>query len=216
MQAATDSYDPRQRHRRSGRTMALLVASLAIPGAIAGMVALADGGASDGSGDPAPEQSYAMAALEGDGYSYAIPTGWEDATDWAHEVAPRSAESAVTVEQSDHGFGTNVLVTAWDASGPTGVAEAREDWYTIEYGRLERLESVSLDGEQALGLRWEGRNEAGRLIVQVGYLAFWNDRAYSVVLSAPAESEADYLSTFHDLLDSWSWDNAAALAGHHT
>src|SRR5262245_45906287 len=213
MQAETDSYDPRQRRRRSGRTMALLVAALAIPGAIAGVIALANSDdAGDGSGDPTPEESYAMAALEGDGYSYAIPTGWEDATDWAHKVAPRSAESAVTVEQSDDGFGTNVLVTAWDASGPTGVAEAREEWYTIEYGRLERLESVSLDGEQALGLRWEGRNEAGRRIVQVGYLAFWNDRAYSVVLSAPAESEADYLSTFDELLDSWSWDESATLA----
>src|SRR5262245_47600706 len=215
MQAEMDSYDPRQRRRRGGHTVALVVAALAIPGAIAGVVALAGngGGDRDGSGDPTPEEeSYAMAALEGDGYSYAIPTGWEDATDWAHEVAPSSAESAVTVEQSDDGFGTNVLVTAWDASGPAGVAEARKNWYTIEYGQLERLESVSLDGEQALGLRWEGRNEAGRSIVQVGYLAFWNDRAYSVVLSAPAESEADYLSTFDELLDSWSWDESATLA----
>ena len=116
------------------------------------------------------------------------------------------------MEQSDEGFGTNVLVTAWDASERADEAEAREDWYTIEYGRLERLESVSIDGEPALGLRWEGRNDAGRRIVQVGYLAFWNDRAYSVVLSAPAASETDYLSPFDDLLDSWSWDDSATLA----
>ena len=125
-----------------------------------------------------------MAALEGDGYSYAIPTGWEDATDWARDVAPTSAESAVAVEQPDEGFGTNVLVTAWDASGATGVEEAREDWFSVDYGRLRRLESTSIDGEQALGLRWEGRNDSGRRVVQIGYLAFWNDRAYSIVLSA--------------------------------
>lgn len=213
MQAEMDSYDPRQRRRRGGHTLALVVASLAVPGVIAGLIALAnDGGDRGGAGDPAPEASYAMAALEGDGYSYTIPTGWEDATDWARDVAPESAESAVAVEQSDEGFGTNVLVTAWDTSGPADEAEAREDWYTIEYGHLERLESVSIDGEPALGLRWEGRNDAGRRIVQVGYLAFWNDRAYSVVLSAPAESEADYLSTFDGLLDSWSWDDSATLA----
>ena len=204
MQAQMDSYDPRQRRRRGGHTLALVAASLAVPGVIAGLIALAnDGGDRGGAGDHTPKASYAMAALEGDGYSYAIPSGWEDATDWARVVAPDSAESAVAVEQSDEGFGTNVLVTAWDAS------EAREYWYTIEYGRLERLESVSIDGEPALGLRWEGRNDAGRRIVQVGYLAFWNVRAYSVVLSAPAASETDYLSTFDDLLDSWSWDDSA-------
>lgn len=120
-----DSYDPRQRRRHAGRTMALLVASLGIPGAIAAVVALGGGGGADG-GD-SPEESYA-AALEGDGYSYAIPSGWRDATDWARDVAPDSAESAVAVTQPDDGFGTNVLVTAWDArtrAGSRGVAVGR-------------------------------------------------------------------------------------------
>jgi hypothetical protein len=59
-----------------------------------------------------------------------------------------------------------------------------------------------------VGVRWEGRNDTSWHVVQIGYLAFWNDRAYSVVLSVPAENEEDYLTTFEYLLDSWSWDAA--------
>jgi len=202
-----DSYDPRQRRRHAGRTVALLVASLAIPGAIAAVVALGSGGGADGGeGGDAPEESYA-AALEGDGYSYAIPSGWRDATDWARDVAPDSAESAVAVTQPDDGFGTNVLVTAWDASG---LEQAREEWLSADSGDLQTLDAMSIDGERAVGVRWEGRNDKGRRVVQIGYLALLDDRAYSIVLSARVESEADYLPTFDHLLDTWSWEDDAA------
>ncbi len=64
----SESYDPRQRRRRAGRTIALLLAALAIPAAIAGAVALGGGDSGGGSDDPAPNSSYTAEPLEGDGF----------------------------------------------------------------------------------------------------------------------------------------------------
>jgi|GEM_PF-3572559 hypothetical protein len=214
-------YVPLPQRRGTGSTILLVLVALAIPGLIVGILALGggdstgddmagsegtstddDGGTDDNGTDD--ESELTGPSIDGVGYAYAIPEGWEDSTRWAHDVASDDADSAVSVSQPDHGFDTNVLVASWDADGVSSVDEAREAWLP-DGGSVEDLEPTSIDGAAAIGVRNETLSDGGRPIVQVGYLTLWNDRLYSVVLSVPVQSEADSQAAFAAVLDSWSW-----------
>jgi len=45
--------------------------------------------------------------------------------------------------------------------------------------------------------------------VQVGYLALRGGQLYSIVLSAPVQTENDSQAAFAAVLDSWSWADDA-------
>jgi hypothetical protein len=204
-------YAPLPKRRGAGPTVALVVVALAIPGLIAALAAVAHGGGGssdggDGGSDAGGTEEMAGPTIEGDGYAYAVPEGWEDRTSWARDIAPDGGDSAIGVSAPDHGFDTNVLVAAWDASGVTSVEKARDAWLPSGV-TVEQLEPTSIDGVRAVGVRHETSSDAGRPIVQVGYLALWNGRLYSIVLSAPVQSEGDSQAAFAAVLDSWSWAN---------
>jgi hypothetical protein len=200
-------YAPLPQRRGAGPTILLVLLALAIPGLIVGLLTLAGGDSTGGDstgGDGEGDAQLAGPTVDGAGYAYLIPEGWKDATSWAHDVASDDADSAVSVSQPDNGFDTNVLVAAWDAGEVTSVEEAREAWLP-DGGPVEQLEPTSIDGVRAVGVRHETRSDAGRPIVQVGYLTLWNERLYSIVLSVPVESERDSQAAFAAVLDSWSW-----------
>jgi hypothetical protein len=200
-------YTPLPQRRAAGPTVSLVAVALAIPGLIVGGLALGGGGESTGDDGGTESAEIAGPTIEGAGYAYAVPEGWEDATRWAHDVAPDDADSAVAVARPDHGFDTNVLVAAWDAGAVTSVEQARADWLP-DSGSVEKLESTSIDGVEAVGARLETRSDGGRPIVQVGYLALWDEQLYSIVLSVPVQSEGDSQDAFSAVLDSWSWADA--------
>jgi hypothetical protein len=153
------------------------------------------------------EQEVDGPTLEGGGYVYAVPAGWQKATGWGHDLAGDSVDSAIKVTRPDNGFETNVLVTAQDAGGAQTVDEAWETWLPTG-GETTQLEPTSIDGVRALGLRNETRNEYGREVIQVGYLALWNERLYSIVLSAPVGAEGTGTEVFETVLDTWTWSDA--------
>ncbi|HYJ68441.1 MAG TPA: hypothetical protein VEX15_12375 [Nocardioidaceae bacterium] len=206
-------YAPLPKRRGAGPTVALVVVALAIPGLIAGIATVAGGGNGDGSGgsDAGGTEEVAGPTIEGDGYAYAVPEGWEDRTSWARDIAPDGGDSAVGVSDPDHGFDTNVLVAAWDADGVTSIEKAQDAWLPAGVS-VEQLEPTSIDGVEAVGVRHETNSDADRPIVQLGYLALRDGQLYSIVLSAPVQSEGDSEAAFSAVLDSWSWADGGDVA----
>jgi hypothetical protein len=207
-------YAPLPKRRGAGPTAALVALALAIPGLIAAVAAVVGGGDADGGSDAGRTEDMAGPMIEGDGYAYAVPEGWENRTSWARDVAPDGGDSAVGVSEPDHGFDSNVLVAAWDAGGVTSVEKARDAWLPAG-ASVEQLEPTSIDGVRAVGVRHETNSDAGRPIVQVGYLALRHGQLYSIVLSAPVQSESASEAAFTAVLHSWSWadgDDAAPAA----
>lgn len=199
-------YTPLPQRRGAGSTGALVAVALLIPALIVGLLSLRDG--DEGGGDTvargsAPE-SDSGPVIEGSGYAYTVPDGWKERTRWAHDVAGETADSAVAVSRPDHGFDTNVLVTASDAGGVSSVEEARDDWLPVD-GAVEPLRPTSIDGVDAIGIRRETVSDGGRPIVQLGYLTLRNGQLYSIVLSVPVQSERGSQVAFDAVLESWSW-----------
>jgi hypothetical protein len=182
--------------RRRGRLVAIaVVVSVAVVGAIGTVVAL------NVLGDDGSE------TVEGDGYSYEVPEGWHDATEWTASEAPETGDTGVMADQADDGFGTNVLVLKQDADGATTAEEARELW-PVPVGAesdFETVEDITIDGERAAGMRWTLRNGEDRLVVQRGYFAVSGGTSFAVVLSTTPDSERESTETMHELIASWSW-----------
>lgn len=206
-------YAPLPKRRGAGPTAALVALALAIPGLIATIATVAHGGGDsrDGGTESGRTDDMEGPTIKGDGYAYAVPEGWEDRSSWARDIAPDGGDSAVGVTEPDHGFDTNVLVAAWDARGVTSVEKARDAWLPAG-ATVDRLEPTSIDGVRAVGVRHETNSDAGRPIVQVGYLALLHGQLYSIVLSAPVQSESDSQAAFAAVLDSWSWGDDAVPA----
>jgi hypothetical protein len=148
--------------------------------------------------------------VEGAGYVYAVPDGWDRRPDMARDFDLDAGDSVVSVPQPEYGFDTNVLVAASPGNGYANVEDARDDW-TPQDGQVESLQPTTLDGAPAIGIRNETVSDGGRPIVQIGYLSLREGQLYSIVLSVQVQSEQASQAALDAVLASWSWaDDAAA------
>jgi hypothetical protein len=231
-------YTPLPKRRGTGPTVALVAVALIIPALIFGVRALAGDG--DGAGgsdqvatepegtdpepvdpepvdpepvDPEPvDPELTGPKVEAAAYAYAIPQGWDRRPDMARDFDLDEGDSVVAVSRPDHGFDTNVLVSATAAGNLDTVDEARDAWLP-DSGSFEDLEPATLDGVGAIGIRRESRNDAGRPIVQLGYLTVRDQQIYSIVLSVPVESETNAQTALDAVLASWTWAEREPATG---
>ena len=194
-------YGPPPQKRKSSSTTliaAIVIVVLAIAGGAVGAVLLLGGGDDSASGG--------TQTINGDGYSYAIPEGWDDATSAAGGA--QGVDSVVRSEEDDNGFRTNVLVEVQPAQGTTDLEEIRPAWEQNIGDAVgatpEPIDGTTIDGEEAAGVRVE-TNQQGTDVVQIAYLTIKDDKVYSIALSSHAEVEDEASGQFEQLLDSWSW-----------
>jgi hypothetical protein len=162
--------------------------------------------------------------VEGTGYTYAVPDGWEEQTGKDLDVGGFRPDSLVVGESEDD-FATNVNVIREDgvptkvtaaqyaevsvaglrdpagAGVPPEVAEIIE---SVKPTGLTEPREVELGGEDAF--QWEyGSTQDGRdlRVRQVGTVM--GGAGYTITLTAPQgrfEEEADALD---EVIESWSW-----------
>jgi hypothetical protein len=166
--------------------------------------------------------------VEGNGYSYSVPDGWEDVSDRAEEeleVGGFRPDSLVTGESEDD-FATNVNVIREDglsegvtaaqyadvslaglrdpagAGLPPEVAETIED---LNPTQISEPRDAELDGEEAVA--WDYRSTQDGRNVRVRQMAAVMDGAgYTVTLTVlPARFEEGN-GAFDEVLESWSWE----------
>jgi hypothetical protein len=193
-------YGPQPEKRKSNPTLivVIVIVVLALTGGIVGAALLLAG--DDDSASSGSE------TIEGDGYSYAIPGGWEEATSAAGGT--QGIDSVVRAKDDQEGFRSNILVEVQPASGTTDPEAIRDTWEANIGAAVgatpEPIDDTTIDGQTALGVRAE-TTQQGIDVIQVAYLTINDGKVYSIAMSSHADLEEEATGELDQLLDSWSW-----------
>ena len=166
--------------------------------------------------------------VEGTGYTYSVPDGWEDVSDRAEEefqVGGFRPDSLV-IGESEDGFATNVNVIR-EAGLPAGVTAAQyadvsiaglrdpvgaglppevaEAIETVNPTQISRPSDAELDGEEAVA--WDYRSTQDGRDVRVRQVAAVMDGAgYTVTLTVLPARFDEGNGALDEVVESWSWE----------
>jgi len=144
--------------------------------------------------------------IDGEGYTYAIPEGWEDISE---EPEAAAADSFVRVSDASQGFGTNINVIVSPSGGATDIEAARESFKqgleTVADSPVEQVENISIDGETAIG-HTATADQQGRTLVFTQYATLHEESLYIVTLTAPEDDAEDGRAALDTVLTSWAWE----------
>ncbi len=162
--------------------------------------------------------------VEGTGYVYAVPDGWEEEDGGDLDVGPFRPDSLVVGETEDD-FATNVNVIREDV--PSGFTAAQYAEVNLAGLRdpaaagfppkvAEMLESVNpsgiteprdieLDGEEAV--EWEYRStQRGRNLRVRQVAGVMGGAGYTVTLTALRDGFEDGSEALDEVVETWSWE----------
>lgn len=151
--------------------------------------------------------------IQGDGYSYTAPTGWEEATgDPAFEGADTLVRSAEPVD----GFHSNVntLITPAGGLGELVPGSAplpliRRQLARSTQGRTnvlpQPLEDAELDGSPAIGQQVDSFQSDGRSLTLAQYFAVRGDKSYIVTVTASVTDADAAEAAMQTVISSWAW-----------
>jgi hypothetical protein len=196
----------------------MAIRSLLVPLAA---VALAVGGCSD-------EED----RIDGSGYTYAVPDGWQDASDEASDIdldLQRVLVDSVVIGERQDDFTTNVNVVREEGVPPEVTArqyaeaslanirnpaasgfppEAVEELENIDPESVESLPGTELGGREAAS--WEYRDSSsssGGAETRVRQVAaVRNGAAYIVTLTAVPDAFEDGTVGLEEVVESWEWE----------
>lgn len=144
--------------------------------------------------------------IDGEGYTYTIPDGWEDVSD---EPVSAQADSAVRVADSGGAFGTNVNVIVTPSGGVTDIETLREQFQQQIEGmvdsKVEPVEDITIAGEPAIG-QTASREQAGETLIFTQYFVAHEDNIYAVTLTAPDADADNGRAALDSILSSWAWE----------
>jgi hypothetical protein len=165
--------------------------------------------------------------VDGTGYTYAVPDGWEDASDRAEEEIEIGGfrPDTLVLGESEDDFATNVNVIR-EAGIPRGVTAAQYAEVSLAGLRdplaagfppevAETLEELNprqisdprdaeLDGEEAAA--WGYTSTQDGRDVRVRQVATVMDGAgYTVTLTALPDRFDEAIASFDEMVDSWRW-----------
>lgn len=147
----------------------------------------------------------------GTGYSYRLPGGWSDVADDLDNVGPGAAVDTVSAWGAQfQNARANFIVTITPASSSETAAGMSKEWKASmrkEIGaKPEDIADVTINGQPAVGIRFERKNDSGVDIVQIAYLVVNDSKAYTLGMSTTPERESDIHDAFGEIVDSWAWD----------
>jgi hypothetical protein len=167
--------------------------------------------------------------VDGSGYTYAVPDGWQDASDEAGDIdLPMEGllvDSAVTGDRVDD-FTTNVNVVR-EGGLPAGATTREYAAVSLRNLRdpaaaglppdvVEQLEAVDEEslsvtpGEDLGGrgaVEWDYRTTSSGQETRVRQLSAVRDRAaYTVTLTAVPEAFEDAVPALDEVVESWAWE----------
>jgi len=146
--------------------------------------------------------------VAGDGYTFALPTGWRDATEQFKKYSELIDLGAVNAGQADRPFSdnVNVLRNADQDQLPPAQAEVQfTDELRTVASRVRVLPPARVDGVEALHLT--GRTDAGEVTALTDqYIAYVGDAYYVLTFSYDRSTpRARRVSEIGAMLDSWTW-----------
>ena len=202
---------PQPRKSRTGLVLGVLALVLVLVGAgIA--IALVAGGGDDDTKDTASEAALSEDTLGGEGYAFSLPEGWSDATDEAKDQdAPGTIDTVAVWGEKLDGSRANVIVEASSGVGDADLESLRSTWESNMSGAAgstpQDHDGTTIDGEEAIGAKFERDNDSGTAIVQIAYLTVHEDTAYSITLSAKQDDADEATAAYEALLGGWTWES---------
>ena len=207
-------YSPPPKKSRTVQIVAaVLVILLIAGGGLATLLLLSDSDNdkdSDQAEDRTSEPTSAPAGdlLQGNGYSYTLPDGWQDASDEA-AGAPGAIDTIAVWGEKLEGGRANVIVESGPSGGESDPEALREQWQSNMTGSTgatpEKIDGTTIAGQEAIGVRIERTNDKGVAIVQTAYLVVRDGNVYSIALSGKSGDD-DAEAAFADIRDSWTWE----------
>jgi hypothetical protein len=183
-------------------------------------VALLLAGCSGGDEDADP--------VEGTGYTYSVPDGWEDVSDKAEEEIDVGGfrPDTLVIGESEDDFATNVNVIREDGL-PNGVTAAQyadaslaglrdpvgagmppEVAQAIEEGNLRQISDprdAELDGEEAFAWDYRGTQDGREVRVQQ-VVAVMDGAGYTLTLTVLPDGFEDGTAALDEVVESWRWE----------
>ena len=168
--------------------------------------------ASDDTGDdtateePAPDGS----TLQGTGYSYALPEGWQDISAEVTGANPGTfIDTAASWGPSIEEGRGNVIVEN-PAAGGADSAEALEQLrsnFTAQFpdAEIDDTDPRTIGGVEMLGLELTRTNEAGVEVDQEAYVGVVDDVAYIITASSTADDD-EAEEQFEQIYVSWTFE----------
>jgi hypothetical protein len=165
--------------------------------------------------------------VDGSGYTYAVPDGWEDASDHAEEEIDVGGfrPDTLVIGESEDDFATNVnviredglpnAVTAAqyaDASlaglrDPVGAGLPPEVAQVIENGNLREISEprdAELDGEEAFAWDYRGTQDGRDVRVQQ-VAAVMDGAGYTLTLTVLPDRFDEGDEALDEVVESWEW-----------
>jgi hypothetical protein len=190
----------------------VLVVLLVAGGGLAALLLLSDSDKDDDNdkADAPISQSTSESAgelLQGDGYSYTLPEGWQDATAEA-QGAPGAIDTISVWGEKLDGGRANVIVEKGPSGGEDDPEALRKQWESNMTGssdaKPQEIPGTTIDGEEAIGTQIERTNENDIEIVQTAYLVVHEGSVYSIAISGKIGDD-DAEQAFEDILETWAW-----------
>ncbi len=181
--------------------------------ALGGLAGCSDSGDGDGGNKTAGPTAPGIEgpAIDGTGYAYALPEGWNDVTSSAR--GREIPEGVDTVSGRGTAFITStatIIVERFKVKEGTSPEDVQESWeknLTEERGlKATYVPSLDVDGEPALGRQIRRKVVGGADdILQVAYLVIHEGYGYSIGLNS-AEGDTSAGASFDGVVASWIWD----------
>ncbi len=189
-------------------TAGVAVVTLAIVLAVVAPWEDSSNNADDDGGDDTPSAT-CDPCLEGDGYQYELPDGWEEITDQVLEDNPEqpTLDTASAWGASVEAGRANVIteVNSWTYDSLDDALEVLRTNLSTLGGTLVDLDNRTIDGEEAAGLLLTRDNDAGITVEQRAYIVKNGDDAVVITSSHKADDDGP-LDKYEEIYDSWSWE----------
>ena len=219
---ATSPGGPRK--RRTGLIIGVVAGLVVLAGIIVAIVLLATNGdeekadepdstssptATTGSPSTSPTDQPEEGTLQGDGYSYELPDGWNDVTEEALAQNPPGAIDTVAAwGETFNNSRANLIVETAPANGQTDLEALRAEWENnltgTSGGEAQPTDGIQIGGEDSIGTTVDITNSNGVRVHQIAYLTIHDDTIYSIGFNAERGDE-EAQQAFDEVMDSWSW-----------
>ena len=144
--------------------------------------------------------------IDGEGYTYSIPEGWEDVGD---EAAAAQADSAVRLSDPGADFAANVNVIVTPSAGVTDIEALRDQFQQQIEGmvdsKVEAIEDTTIAGEPAIG-QTASREQSGETLVFTQYFVAHEGSIFAITLTTPEDDAAYSEAALDSILSSWAWE----------
>jgi photosystem II reaction center protein PsbP len=159
------------------------------------------------------EQEQQEGAIEGTGYSFVPPEGWNDISKQFEGSAIR-VDAVYAEPDPEQGFANNVNVVR---ETPSGLDPDRLEDYVTAFRQqagslatdagLSETEEAELDGEPARSWTFESRRQEDPRVRQRQVVTIHDDGLYTITWTARHDAFEESEPELERLLDSWRWSS---------